>query len=734
MFRRRRHGRAHGLTAILVAAAIGAVAAGTTSAAGPVATQTRVSFTAPDGDVNFFGEAPAVAYNPRADQHLVVWRGSTSALDEEEILGRLVDGQGVPLGAQFRISDMGPPGDAAFEPEEPAVAYNGRSNEYLVTWASDDDTGALVVNEYEVYVQRVSAAGVEVGTDDQRISTMGPDGSALFRAETPVVAANVQTGDYLVAWSSDDDRAPLVDGEQEIFVQRLSATGTEVGDDDARVSAMGPDGDALFGADEPTVVVNERSGEYLVAWDATDDAGALSPIELEVYTQRLSAAGAPVGADDLRISEMDVDGVGNGDASSPAAVYNPATDEYLVAWSGADNPVNASGLEVEIFAQRLSAAGAPVGIDDQRVSDLGPDGDGGFDAFEPSAAVGFRSGEYLITWRGDDDTPPLVEDQEEVFAQVLGATGAELGGDQRVSIMGPEGDPSFDADAPAVAYGSQRNEYLVAWDGDTNVAPLVADKVEVHARRFAAEPPSPTIAAVCGPTPPPPPRRSGNPGAITLTTGQLLINQRIDQAAIRRANGVQAWIDGGVEGRDLCQGTLAAGELAAGIVTGFTGIPLVLAPPSPRTIAIATPKPADPSAITLSVGQLFINQRISQAAIRRLNALKTRLDRGLTGGDIDDATLTRSQLQPGVQVLFAPAVTAPPAASTTSIAPAPPGDASKLTLSTGQLLINQRISQAAVRRANDLVARIEDGLTAGDIRDATVTGRDLAPGVAAASQ
>ena len=226
------------------------------------------------------------------------------------------------------------------------------------------------------------------------------------------------------------------------------------------------------------------------------------------------------------------------------------------------------------------------------------------------------------------------------------------------------------------------------------------------------------------------PPSPGDPGDITLTTGQLLINQRIDQAAIRRANGVQAWIDGGIEGRDLCQGALGTGELGAGITTDLAGPPIAFVAPNPRRLVVAVAKPADPSGIRLTTGQLLINQRISQAAIRRLNALKARLDGGLTGGDVDDRTLAQQAFVAGLRVLAAPAPAKPPAASTTRILAAKPGDPSKVTLTTGQLLINQRISQAAVRRANELIARIEDGLLAGDVRDGTLTALDLAPGVA----
>ncbi|MCB0872616.1 MAG: hypothetical protein KDC36_04470, partial [Thermoleophilia bacterium] len=130
------------------------------------------------------------------------------------------------------------------------------------------------------------------------------------------------------------------------------------------------------------------------------------------------------------------------------------------------------------------------------------------------------------------------------------------------------------------------------------------------------------------------------------------------------------------------------------------------------------------------VGQMLINQRISQAAIRRLNALKDRLDGGLTGGDIVDGAVGRAQLRAGTRLLYVPLVATPPAASTTDIAPAATGNPSSVTLSKGQMLINQRISQAAVRRANDLIRRLNQGLGPDEIRNGALSAADLAPGVA----
>lgn len=122
-------------------------------------------------------------------------------------------------------------------------------------------------------------------------------------------------------------------------------------------------------------------------------------------------------------------------------------------------------------------------------------------------------------------------------------------------------------------------------------------------------------------------------GTVELSARQLLVNQRIAQAAIRRVSALEAELDGA---------------------------------PAPTRAA------GQPGRVTLSVRQLVINQRIARAAIHRVDVLAARID-----GE--------------------PAPPAPPAVG---------GD--RLTLSAGQLLINQRITQAAIRRANALAEVIED--------------------------
>ena len=138
----------------------------------------------------------------------------------------------------------------------------------------------------------------------------------------------------------------------------------------------------------------------------------------------------------------------------------------------------------------------------------------------------------------------------------------------------------------------------------------------------------------------------------------------------------------------------------------------------PRPLCKTLPLPPAPPdkddvIFTLTVSQLRINQRISQAAIRRLNAVEARLDGGLQTRDLCGYSVGPPQLGPGI-------TSAPAAASLAPAAPADPaaivdpgrsGPGDPLTLSAAQLLINQRIDQAAIRRATGITNRLEAGLT-----------------------
>jgi hypothetical protein len=142
-----------------------------------------------------------------------------------------------------------------------------------------------VDEEFEIFGQPLTGSGT-ARSFDFRISDIGPNGDTVFDAFSPAVAYNSSDNEYLVVWSGDDGAGALVDGENEIYGQRVSATTfAQAGVNDFRISDMGSDGDSFFAAAAPAVTYNSTNNEYLVVWHGTDDVGPLVVNEYEVFGQ-----------------------------------------------------------------------------------------------------------------------------------------------------------------------------------------------------------------------------------------------------------------------------------------------------------------------------------------------------------------------------------------------------------------------------------------------------------------
>ncbi len=461
------------------------LAAGQAQAAfGPLGTDFRISNFGSASDAS----APDIAYNPTANEYLAVWAGDGLATDNEiEIFGQRVSATGAELGTDFRISTNATDGDAARDAFQPAVAYNRTANEYLVTWQGD----GLTVGRSEIFGQRLSAAGAELGTDF-RISNVGTDGDFNRDAFGPGVAYSPAANEYLVIWQAD---GLDIDNENEIFGQRVSAAGAELGTD-FRISNVGTDGIAARDAFTPAVAYNTTANEYLATWRGD---GLANDEDFEIFGQRVSVAGAELGTD-FRISNAGTEGDTDRNADDPAVAFNSTANEYLVSWDG---EVLATNEESEIFGQRVSAAGAELGTD-FRISTTGTDGDPARDAFNPAVAYSSVANEYLVGWEADGFA---TDEESEIIGQRVSAAGAELGTDFRISTTGT--DATRDAFTPTIAFNPAANEYLAAWQGDQ----ATDDQNEIFGRRIEGEPAPPA----------PPADPPAEPPAVdnTFTIGKL---------------------------------------------------------------------------------------------------------------------------------------------------------------------------------------------------------------------
>jgi hypothetical protein len=314
---------------------------------------------ATDGNTAFDASTPDVAYNSTNNEYLVVWSGDDdtgSFVDNETeiFVQRINASTGAEIGTDTRISDMGTTdGNANFDGSNPAVAYSSTDNAYLVVWEGDDDTSPLVDNEKEIFGQRIDNTGTETGSNDFRISDMGTNGSSVYQVLGAELAWNSTDNQYLVVWQAFDNTGSLAIGEFEIFGQRIDNSGSEVGDNDFRVSDMGAtDGSASFGAFAPAVTYNSTDNEFLVIWEGDDDTSPLVNGENEIFGQRINNSGVEIGINDFRISDMGTDGSTSYAAGEGLATYSTTTKEYFVVWEGDDNSGTTVDGESEIWGQR----------------------------------------------------------------------------------------------------------------------------------------------------------------------------------------------------------------------------------------------------------------------------------------------------------------------------------------------------------------------------------------------
>ena len=418
----------------LVPALALALFAPATATADPLGDQFRVSNQGTDGDTAFEVRSPDIAYNSQTNQYLSVWIGSEEGGDEE-VFGRLIDATGGVVGDAFVISGDDHAGSEQFF-EPPSVTYNVEDNEFLVSWNTE--------NPGEIFVQRISATGAQVGPDDLLISD-----AAYGDIETTDLRYSPEADVYFVTW-----KATLSGPGQEIFGQILARDGSEVGDD-IQISDAGSD-------DATALAYNSQSQEFLVVWQN----------DVFVFGQRINTAGEEVGANDFQISDAATD------PNPPRVEYNVQRNEYLVAWYGSRD--NDDG----IYAQRLAADGTQIGADDFRISKPGPQG-----ANRPDIAYNLATDEYVVVWHsyGDLDGDGAGGREAEVFGQRLAGDGTEIGTDDfRISVMGPDGDTTFEGVRPTVAYSQATCNYTAVWFGNTGEGDMADNELEIWGRRLSA--------------------------------------------------------------------------------------------------------------------------------------------------------------------------------------------------------------------------------------------------------
>ena len=248
-----------------------------------ISSDIRISTMGGDRFIGFSAKYPAVVYNGVEEEFFVVWEGddfNSGPSDITEIYFQRIDAAtGGVLGQDdFLISLMGNSVSDEFRGEHPDVAFNPDDNEYFVVWHGDDNESPLVDNEFEVFGRFLDGATGGALTKFFPVSDMGVIAGNHLSAGFPAVTYNPIGKEFLVAWHGQDAFNPVA-GEDEIYAQRISASGAEIGENDFLASHAGPDDDLTIQATHADVVYNSSDNTYLLTWMA-DDNGTDNEFEI----------------------------------------------------------------------------------------------------------------------------------------------------------------------------------------------------------------------------------------------------------------------------------------------------------------------------------------------------------------------------------------------------------------------------------------------------------------------
>jgi hypothetical protein len=460
----------------------------------------KISTQGPAADPDYECKEPAVAWNPNKDEFMVIWSGSRYDKDnEQEVYGRRYKASTMaPVQAPFLITNYGEPGRGAYDTEEVALAFNPDKYEYLIAFLGESpieeggqsktypDNGDTV-KESEIYGIVINENGLPLSTIFQ-ISTTGPGGSDLFEVDQPSVAYNTGIRRYVVAWdggSVERDGAGEVTSEElEIHAQIINTNNSipELVGSNIRISQMGPDGSSEYNAKEPHIAVNTQNNYFLIVWKGDDDdtLGATEG-ENEIFGQFLDPDGNAYG-ENFRISYMGPNMDNDFDASDAGIVYNPVSGLFFVVWVGDHSAGLLGNDEVEVWGQHVDADGALQGPL-YRLSDVGgEDGNVNYAADNTAVACDAESGRYFVVWEGDDHTSQLINDEFEIFGQLIEVNPNDWDddgipndedeepapdtGDDHIYQPGDD-DGDGNSDSPDIDNGSDGDDYY-NWDDTAN--------------------------------------------------------------------------------------------------------------------------------------------------------------------------------------------------------------------------------------------------------------------------
>lgn len=403
-------------------------------------------------------EQPDLAYSTTRHEYMLVWGHlGEAAGGQRHIYGQRLSRSGLLLDNPSTAEDESIPGvnfpvsTIPIPKNRPSIAYNSLDDEYLVVWWHTDS----------IYGQRVDDDGYLLDNPSTSADEHDPAVSFIISGangaqDEPDVIYNTDDNEYLVVWQDQRDLT-----RYGIFGQRIDANGDLLDNPGTPEVETDPSTNflihrlAAFDAKKPSGAYNTHLRQYLVAWAGYSSSATI------IAGDRLSRLGAPLDDPNTTYADESLTNLAmslinlQGYSLSPALVYNPERQEYLVAFTYSE--LENDSANRRILASRLTDTGWPKSPFDFTVSTS-------LAADPPALAYGPATGQYLIAWPHYNAS---ISRSDHILAQRVWWPSLLLGHEFNAL-------PAWDDQKlPAVAYNSRDHESLVVWEdwrgGDSDI-------------------------------------------------------------------------------------------------------------------------------------------------------------------------------------------------------------------------------------------------------------------------
>ncbi|MGE0503572.1 MAG: DUF5801 repeats-in-toxin domain-containing protein [Rhizobiaceae bacterium] len=396
---------------------------------------------------------------------VVTWNRSFGAPDGEELFARVYESNGTP-GAEIEVNTT----TAGNQLLSSVIGLP--DGDFLVVW--DTDLGG---GNREIMARRFNADGSPEGGEFQVNDT-------LAGIDSNVVAATLEDGSYVIAWSSAQGDP---DGYG-VRARHFSADGTPTGVEFVVNTTT---------AEEQSVpsIAALADGGFVVAWRIE-----LGGADFDIRAQRFAADGTPVDG------EISVNVPNTFPFQQNPNVTGLADGGFVVTWESSNEDGNSYG----VFGQRFDAGGQPVGEQFQlNTTTAGSQMQNGGSpsiveladgsiavVWSSQPAVTANSEAHIVSRIFDMPRPPVVtgvEAGDDDSAPVTGGVGEVIQGQYGKLILHADGSYSYTRDGNTPGGVEDVFVYTIRDnDGDPSTATLTVTLDD--------ETPSVTVPATDGPT------------------------------------------------------------------------------------------------------------------------------------------------------------------------------------------------------------------------------------------